>query len=102
MTEKTMTDEDFDLAVGSVTSFYQSKRAQVKKQLTHWIGKFAIVKAENNVLRKKNKELSQCLTDARIRFNTAAGNAMREWDKKDTEVRSLKLQVQELEAGALV
>jgi hypothetical protein len=48
---RTMTEEDFDLAVGHVTSFYQSKRAMLKKQVTHWIGKFMIVKAENNRIR---------------------------------------------------
>jgi chromosome segregation ATPase len=53
----TMTDEDFDLAVGHVTSFYQSKRALLKKQVTHWMGKFSIVKHENNNLRQKNKML---------------------------------------------
>jgi phage host-nuclease inhibitor protein Gam len=30
---------------------YQSKRAKLKKQITHFIGKFMIVKTENNRLR---------------------------------------------------
>jgi hypothetical protein len=50
---RTMTEEDLDLAVGHVVSFYQSKRAMLKKQVTHWMGKFAIVKHENNRLRHK-------------------------------------------------
>lgn len=57
---RTMTEADLDLAVGHVTSFYQSKRAKLKKQLTHWIGKFSIIKQENNVLRRKLLK-AQCL-----------------------------------------
>lgn len=36
-----------------IDAIYQSKRAQLKKQVTHWYGKFMIVKAENNRLRAK-------------------------------------------------
>ncbi len=49
--------DNYDLGLGHITSFYQSKRAQLKKQVTHWIGKFMIVKAENNRLRIMNKAL---------------------------------------------
>ena len=51
--------EDFDLAIKATTSFYQSKRAQLKKKVTHWIGKFMIVKAENNQLRTKISKLAR-------------------------------------------
>lgn len=61
MSEKTMTDEDFDLAVGSITSFYQSKRAKLKQQVTGWMGKFRICKSENNALRRHNKQLHDAL-----------------------------------------
>ena len=37
----------------AMESAYQSKRDKIKKQLTHFIGKFMIVKAENNRLRSK-------------------------------------------------
>ena len=57
MAGKTVTYEEFDEAVSDVTSFYQSKRAKLKKQLTHWYGKFMICKAENNEIRKKNRKL---------------------------------------------
>jgi hypothetical protein len=57
---RTMTEVDLDLAVGHITSFYQSKRSKLKKQLTHWIGKFSIIKQENNVLRRKLLK-AQCL-----------------------------------------
>lgn len=45
--------EDYCKRIDEVMSFYQSKRAGLKKQLTHWIGKFMIVKQENNRLRMK-------------------------------------------------
>jgi hypothetical protein len=57
---RTLTEGEFDEAVGHVTSFYQSKRAKLKKQLTHWIGKFSIIKQENNVLRRRLIK-AQCL-----------------------------------------
>jgi hypothetical protein len=41
-------------------SFYQSKYANLKNQLTNWIGKHSIVKQENNVLRRKLIK-AQCL-----------------------------------------
>jgi hypothetical protein len=50
--------KDFDLAIKATTSFYQSKRAQLKKQVTHYLGKFTLVKNENNVLRKMNRRQS--------------------------------------------
>ena len=46
--------DDYCKRVDEVMSFYQSKRAKLKKQLTHWIVKFMIVKAENNKLRRIN------------------------------------------------
>ena len=48
-----VTTEDHENAVEDIASFYQSKRAKLKKQVTHWIGKFMICKAENNALRNK-------------------------------------------------
>jgi hypothetical protein len=62
---RTMTEEDLDLAVGHVVSFYQSKRAMLKKQVTHWIGKFAIVKHENNRLREKASKDSETIEKLR-------------------------------------
>jgi hypothetical protein len=50
---RTIAEEEFDLAVGHIVSFYQSKRTMLKKQVTHWIGKFMICKHENNRLRHK-------------------------------------------------
>jgi hypothetical protein len=126
----TMSQEDFDLAVNSVTSFYQSKRALLKKQVTHWMGKFAIVKHENNVLRNKIRRLADAGADKDVkiilkgeeigRLNTriagleAMLTTVRTDYKKavsiyDAEVAPLKArivqlesQVQELEAGALI
>jgi len=46
--------KEVEIAVALTESGYQSKRAKLKKQVTHFIGKFNIVKAENNALRKKN------------------------------------------------
>jgi hypothetical protein len=52
---------------------YQSKRAKLKKAITHWIGKFMIVKAENNRLRrmniaitKRNSELKEYMVKQEI------------------------------------
>ncbi len=42
---------------------YQSKRAKLKKAMTHWIGKFMIVKAENNKLRSVNKAITKRNTE---------------------------------------
>ncbi len=47
----------FDEVCTNVLSLFQSKRAHLKKQVTHWYGKFMIVKAENNQLRKKIRKL---------------------------------------------
>lgn len=41
--------------IDSIVTVFQSKKAGIKKQLTHFIGKFMIVKAENNTLRKTVK-----------------------------------------------
>ena len=87
MTEKAITQEDFDLAVGHVTSFYQSKRAKLKKQLTHWYGKFMICKAENNRLRVINKIIGRAKED----LIELAG-------KQDKEITELKEQVKDLQA----
>ncbi len=54
---------DFDLAIKATTSFYQSKRAQLKKQVTHFFGKFTIVKNENNVLRAMNRRQSRVILE---------------------------------------
>ena len=95
-------------------SFYQSKRAQLKKQVNHWYGKFMIVKAENNQLRKKERRICNTLiayhdTEVELQrevekkqeeiscLQADAGLAIKEWDKKDTEIRDLKLKVKELE-----
>ncbi len=43
--------------LGLVESAYQAKRDKLKKWVTHWMGKFMIVKAENNKLRNMNKAL---------------------------------------------
>ena len=119
MTEKTMTDADFDDAVRHVTSFYQSKRAKVKKQITHWIGKFRIVKAENHTLRKKihyrdgviehhrAQEAQNAILTGQLKtqvdgLQANAASALKEWDKKDVEIRGLKLRIKELESGVLV
>jgi hypothetical protein len=133
MAEKTMTDEDFDLAVGHVTSFYQSARAKAKKQVAHWMGKFMIVKAENYTLRRKIRNAENlCINLAEsekrsgikigqlstqvdhhremeakngtevVRLKLAAGTALKEWDKKDDEIKDLKQQVADLKEGVLV
>ncbi len=67
-------------------SFYQSKRAKLKKQVTHWMGKFSIVKQENNRLReinkalgKRTKHLREYITQKEIRAITQVGdNTLRE------------------------
>jgi hypothetical protein len=111
-----MTDEDFDLAVGSVTSFYQSKRAKLKKQVTHWIGKFMIVKNENNVTRQKNKHLCRMIksyrdSEIQLQREVKALKAIGQSNvaKLASTIRShentitvLESQVKELEAGMLV
>ncbi len=84
MAEKTMTDEDFDLAVGSVTSFYQSKREKLKQQVTGWMGKFRICKFENNKLRSINKAV---ITRNEELFGMVG--------KLDKEVTDLKAELQE-------
>jgi hypothetical protein len=109
MDEKTMTDEDYDLAVGAVASFYQSKRAHLKKQVTHWIGKFMICKNENNVIRQKNKDLCALVRnyrDTEVELQrelttlkeTSGANVA---SLADT-IRTLEGQVKELEPGVLV
>ncbi len=57
--------ENYDLGLGHITSFYQSKRDHLKKKATHWIGKFMIVKAENNRIRIINKAFSNEITELR-------------------------------------
>ncbi len=44
--------EEMETYVKITEASYQSKRAKLKKWVTHWMGKFMIVKAENNELRK--------------------------------------------------
>lgn len=92
MAEKTYSDQDFDLAVGSVASFYQSKRAQLKKQVTHWYGKFMICKAENNKIRSINKAITK--RNAEL-FGMIGG--------MDKEITNLKTELREARAlaGAL-
>lgn len=97
----TMNQEDVDLAVNGVTSFYQSKRALLKKQVTHWMGKFAIVKHENNILRNKVKvrdasimELMGALEGKSYDYNSLAGAT-------NKTISEMARQIQELEAGAL-
>ena len=59
----------------------QKRAAQLKKQVTHWIGKFMIVKAENNKLRAQNRIRNAVIID-QIKeissLNSALGKAM--WD----------------------
>jgi hypothetical protein len=112
--------------VATTDSLYQSKRAKLTKQVTHWMGKFAIVKGENNRLRQMMKtitasnirmvamageldkevaELKDCLAEARLRFNEqekALDHHRSEEAKNGILVSKLEKQVQELEAGALV
>lgn len=108
----TRTDQEFDVAVGCITSFYQSKRSRIKKQLTHWIGKFAIVTAENNKLRSINKAITNRNTElfgmigkmdkeiTGLKGEVAeAGKLLAE---RDDKITGLENQVKELEAGALV
>jgi hypothetical protein len=52
-----ITLDEHNWAVNNIASFYQGKRAMLKKQVTHWIGKFMIVKHENNRLREKVRSL---------------------------------------------
>lgn len=93
-----MTDEEHDLVVSDVTSFYQSKRAHLKKQVTHWYGKFMICKAENNMLRKNYKHL--CAAVRYHREQEASIGIL--LGKLETKINGLESHVQELEAGALV
>jgi hypothetical protein len=89
---RTMTDEDFDLAVGHVTSFYQSKRAILKKQLTHWIGKFMIVKAENNRIRQllKAKDNYSKIMEERVKYLERDSPTWLDMSRLKDEVISLK------------
>ncbi len=50
---------EVEIAVELIRSGYQKKRTQLKKQLTHFIGKFSIVTAENNKLRSMNKAITK-------------------------------------------
>ncbi len=45
-----------------IGSLFQSKKDRLKKQVTHWTGKFMIVKAENNRLRAELRQ-AQPLVD---------------------------------------
>jgi hypothetical protein len=52
-----ITKEEFNSVIKVIRSYYQGKKAMLKKQAAHWHGKFAICKAENNKLRQRIKEL---------------------------------------------
>jgi hypothetical protein len=73
---------DFDLAIKATTSFYQSKRAQLKKQVTHFFGKFTIVKNENNVLRKMNRRQSRVILEYMELYGQLDPEILRTIDKK--------------------
>lgn len=55
---KIITDEVCE----EMTSLFQGKRDNLKKQVTHWMGKHAIVKAENNRLRKKWADIQDIIS----------------------------------------
>ncbi len=77
---------EVDIAIRLTEATYQSKRAKLKKQVTHWMGKFSIVKQENNRLREINKalvnrtkHLREYITQKEIRAITQVGdNTLRE------------------------
>lgn len=68
--------ENYDHGLESITSFYQSKRAQLKKQLTHWYGKFTILKAENNKLRAKVKTMEAAIAVYNLIMKSKSGNVV--------------------------
>lgn len=68
------------------SSFYQSKRAKLKKQVTHWMGKFMICKAENNEIRKKNRMLGVLVEQLR----EESTQRQIQLDKLIIEVESIK------------
>ncbi len=75
------------IEVEDMITAFQSKRAQLKKQVTHWIGKFMVVKAENNRLRQYNRA-------ALARKNELCGML----GEKDKEITQLKEQIKDLQA----
>ncbi len=52
-----------DIEINKANSFYQKKRDMLKKQVTHWIGKYMIVKTENNTLRRQVKRSGKCIAE---------------------------------------
>lgn len=53
-----------------VQAAYQSKRDQLKKQVTHWYGKFMIVKQENNRLRAKIRTMEAAIAVYNLTMRT--------------------------------
>ncbi len=53
----------------NVVSLFQSKRDHLKKQVTHWYGKFMIVKAENNKLRAKIRTMEAAIAVYNLRMS---------------------------------
>ncbi len=86
-------------------AMFQSKTARLKKRVTHWMGKFAIVKAENNQLRKKERRMHKsfvALTESEQRSGIEIGQLTTKVDAMDIEIRKLKFKLQELETGTSV
>ncbi len=73
---------------------YQSKRDKLKKWVTHWMGKFMIVKAENNKLRSMNKALIKRINqlhkymvkqEVKEFVKTVGNGELRELEKSEVE-----------------
>lgn len=87
-------------------SIFQSKRDKIKKQLTHFIGKFMIVKAENNRLRSKVRMAfvaaerlvreKEGLRRSLILQKQISGNTIMELSE---QVRSLKTELEHAKVG---
>ncbi len=72
----------YDRAAELLEAHFQSKKAKLKKQVTHWYGKFMIVKAENNRLRTKIRRLEKPEPDEIIGVGgTPPRRQRRPWEK---------------------
>jgi regulator of replication initiation timing len=71
--------EHMNTLYNEIYSVFQSKTARLKKQVTHWMGKFMVVKMENNKLRAVNRKI--------VKLNMELQVAMGHMDNEITELK---------------
>jgi hypothetical protein len=81
-----------------IYALYQSKTARLKKQVTHWMGKFMIVKAENNRIRSINRKTTNINADLCIELTRMQAELTARLGAKDDTIKSLRRLVGELES----